>query len=206
MAKKASIDWSRVSAAAAALQKMQMKEYIRPVVQALSKKILARCVLQPAEMGATPGTKGLSSSGNVPTPGRAYWKRGFGNYYVPYATVRSSSLATRKVSKSQVRAGKNRRAGRKGKQVKSQDLSHAWKAISTISGMTVAVRTFNNEYADFVQGGRGDRKQQSKIMQRRGWESVDKIADEFRQGLEARVKKLVVQSIKQFLASKGFTS
>ena len=206
MAKRASIDWHRVSAASAALQQMQIKDYIKPIVQSLAKKILARCVLQPAEMAATPGTKGLSSSGNVPTPGRAYWKRGFGNYYVPYATVRSSSLATRKVSSSQVRAGKNRRAGRKGKQVKSQDLSHAWKAISTISGMTVAVRTFNNEYADFVQGGRGDRKQQSKIMQRRGWESVDKIADEFRQGLEERVKKLVVQSIKQFLASKGFTS
>ena len=205
MAKRASIDWSRIEAAAAALQKMQMKEYIRPVVQDLSKKILARCVLQPAEMAATPGSKGLSSSGNVPTAGRSYWKRSFGRYYVPYATVRSSSLATRKVSSSQVRAGKNRRAGRKGKQVKSQDLSHAWKALSKISGMQVEVKTINNEYADYVQGGAGDRKQQSKIMQRRGWESVDKIADDFRQGLEERVKKLVVRSMKQFLASQGFT-
>ena len=205
MAKRASIDITSMRAAAYALQKMQMKDYIKPIVQSLSKKILARCVLQPAEMGATPGTKGLSSSGNVPTPGRSYWKRGFGNYYVPYATMRISSLATRKVSKSQERAGKNRRAGRKGKQVKSQDLSHAWKALSKVSGMQVEVKTFNNEYADFVQGGAGDRKQQSKIMQRRGWESVDKIADEFRQGLEARVKKLVVQSMKQFLASQGFT-
>ena len=57
-----------------------------------AKKIVME---RPAPMGATPGTKGKSSSGNTLTPGRTVWKRGIGAFRVPGRQVAPQDMTWR---------------------------------------------------------------------------------------------------------------
>ena len=147
----------------AALEAMPTRDFLKTMVFEASTFAQARAARRPAQMGATPSTSGLHSTGNTPTPLRSYYQRGKGARYVP----------GRKVGAITGQTGRTRRSGGK----RSEQLQQSWRRMTNLASanLTVDVVTFVS-YAGHVQGGKTDQPSQTRVMDARGWETVDEVA------------------------------
>ena len=147
----------------AAVNAMPTRDFLKTMVFEASTFAQARAARRPAQMGATPGTSGLHSTGNTPTPLRSYYQRGKGARYVP----------GRKVGAITGQTGRTRRSGGK----RSEQLQQSWRRMTSLAGqgMTSEVVT-SVSYAEYVQGGQSDQQKQTSVMDARGWETVDEVA------------------------------
>jgi len=148
----------------AAVNAMPTRDFLKTMVFEASTFAQARAARRPTAMGATPGTSGLHSTGNVPTPLRAYYQRGKGARYVPGMTNRFGITG---------QTGRTRRSGGK----RSEQLQQSWRRMTNLASanLTVDVVTFVS-YAGHVQGGKTDQPSQTRVMDARGWETVDEVA------------------------------
>lgn len=173
-----------------AMLNMPNKEFLGRLVDQAGLKAKGRIALRPDEMGATPGTSGEHSTGNTPTKGKSFWRRGDGGYYVPKGTQGrgKKNLATAAVKRSD-----------------SEDLYNSWEIQKGKGGMLADVRS-NAKYAGYVQGGAKDDPKQSTDMKARGWDTTD-VAAKF---VEAEIGNVVANTIKAFytayLAKHGITA
>ena len=137
----------------AAVQAMPTRDFLKTMVNEASIIAQARAARRPADMGATPTTSGLHSTGNVPTKGRGYYQRGKGGRHLSLDGKTTSSKK------------------------RSEKLQLSWRRLSSLAGqgMTSEVVT-SVSYAGHVQGGEKDDPNQSYVMDVRGWETVDEVA------------------------------
>ena len=154
------------------------EKFLRTIVFQASEVVQAERVKVPAQMGATPGTSGLHSTGNTPTPLRGYYQRGKGSRYVPGRTSGSITGQT----------GKTRSSGGK----RSQQLQQSWRRDRSSDSMQVDVVT-QVTYAGYVQGGKEDQQAQTRVMDARGWETVDEVA----KAVEDNIGKVISNTIQR---------
>ena len=175
----------------AAMKAMPTEEFLRGVIEQASILAYNEAKLRPTPMAHTYGNKQSSSSGNVATPGKVFWQRGRGEFYKPTGV-----------------SEKTGKAERSRKRKVSEDLTNAWRRDSSLAGRgrQVDVHTTGVKYAGFVQGGRGEEIQQTKLMHDRGWQSVDDVAKK----VEEKISQVVGRTMKTFyidwLAKYGITA
>ena len=175
----------------AAMKAMPTEEFLRGVIEQASILAYNEAKLRPTPMAHTYGSTTSSSSGNVATPGKVFWQRGRGSYYKP-KTISERTGVEKRSAKRKV----------------SEDLTNAWRRDSSLAGRgrEINVHTTGVKYAGFVQGGKGEEKQQTKVMQDRGWQSVDDIAIK----VEEKIAQVVGRTMKTFyidwLAKYGITA
>ena len=151
-----------------------------------AKKLITQ---RPQPMGATPGSKGKSSSGNTPTPGRTFWKRGIGAFREP-KQVDTQGMDWRKGLNA------TRPVRRRGAPVRSEKLQGSWRSRANINGKEMALFS-EVTYAGLVHGGHQEKTKQTSIMDRRDWVTVDEVAKQ----VEADVRKLMAKTTLAFLVS-----
>ena len=183
----------------AAMKTVPMKTMFNELAtQALkdAKKIVME---RPAPMGATPGTKGKSSSGNTPTPGRTFWKRGIGAFRVPGRQVDIQDMTWR--------AGLNatRPVFSKGSPVRSLKLQLNWRTRSERSGNDMSLFT-EVAYAGRVHGGKDDKIKQTKVMDARGWLTVDEVAKKVEANAGKILRNTVAVFLKEWLERHGIST
>jgi hypothetical protein len=166
-----------------ALQSMPTLSILKTLVFEASTFAQARASRRPSQMGATPGTSGKHSTGNVPTPGRTYYQRGKGARYVP------------------VKTGKTRRAGSK----RSEDLAHSWRRNRNADSTVVEVLT-GVSYAGRVQGGADSARKQTRVMNARGWETVDDVAVAVEDNIGKVMRNTVARLYQQWISRHGISS
>ena len=162
----------------AAVQAMPTRDFLKTMVNEASIIAQARAARRPAAMGATTGTSGLHSTGNTPTAGRSYYQRGKGSRYVPGRTSGSITGQT----------GKTRSSGGK----RSEQLQQSWRRDRSSDSMQVDVVT-QVTYAGYVQGGKEDQPAQTRVMDARGWETVDEVA----KAVEDNIGKVISNTIQR---------
>ena len=167
----------------AALEAMPTRDFLKTMVFEASTFAQARAARRPAQMGATPGTSGLHSTGNTPTALRTYYQRGKGARYVPGRRVGSITGQT----------GRTRSSGGK----RSEDLTafkrgNKWLTERSSDSMQVDVLT-SASYAGYVKGGASDSPKQTRVMDARGWETVDEVA----KAVEDNIGKVINNTIQR---------
>lgn len=187
----------------AALKAMPTQAMLKTLVFEASVFAQARASRRPTEMGVTPGTSGDYSTGNVPTPLRAYYQRGKGTRYVPGRRVGSivgQTGSTRRRGKKEVNA--------EGKTVivnRSENLKNSWRRERNSDSTVVEVFT-SVSYAKHVQGGKADEKSRSRDMEARGWESMDEVGEAVEENIGKVMQKTVARLYQQFLTKYGISS
>lgn len=174
----------------AAIKAMPTQAILKTLVFEASMFAQQRAKRRPTEMGATPGTSGLHSTGNVPTPLRAYYQRGKGARYVPGRTSGDTVVKT----------GRTRR-----RKKRSEGLRNSWRrernSDSTIVEVISAV-----SYAGRVQGGSESEHKQTRVMDARGWESTNEIAKAVEDHIGKVMRNTVARLYRQWFAKYGITS
>lgn len=156
-------------------------KFLRSIVQEAANVVDAERRKAPAQTGATAGTSGKHSTGNLKTTQRSYYARTVGSFY-----VRKDGMQT---------AGK-----------RSQDLANSFERSVSNGGLTVSLRSTGVDYAGFVRGGRDESQKQSRVMQARGWQTVDQIADAVVDDITQIVDKSLRAAWKNYLQENGITS
>lgn len=168
-----------------ALRTMPMIEFCAKVNDISARKAEDRIQNRPRQMGTTPGTSGKSSTGNVPTAGRSFYKRDVGSFYVPSGKAKNQMV---------------RQTGT------SQHLQASWQRVSNANGGRIEIRSFNVEYAGYVQGGKNDTPDQSEVMKRRGWETTDKVGKEIEAQMASKLAKMMVLEMQGHIIKYGITA
>ncbi len=176
----------------AAIKAMPTQAILKTLVFEASMFAQARASRRPTEMGMTPGTSGDYSTGNVPTPLRTYWQRGKGSRYVPGRTVGNTSEST----------GRTRR---RASGARSENLKNRWRRERNSDSTVVEVFT-SVTYAKHVQGGKADEKSRSRVMEARGWESIDEVGEAVEENIGKVMQKTVARLYQQFLTKYGISS
>lgn len=166
---------------AQALKSIPTASILKTLVYEASVFTLKEVKKRPPKMGATPGTSGLHSTGNIPTPGRGYYVRGQGGRY---ATL----------------SGKTHRTGKK-----SENLRDSWQTVRSGDSLTVTVES-NVSYATRVQGGADNAKPQTRVMAARGWKNLDTISDMVRENFAKTLQATIVRQYLQWFAKHGVTA
>lgn len=185
------ITFENAQAFEAALKAMPTQSMLKTLVFEASMFAQERATRRPADMGATPGTSGLHSTGNVPTPLRAYYQRGKGARYVPGRT--SGNIVGQ--------TGKTRRSGSK----RSENLKNSWRRERNSDSTVVEVLT-QVSYAGYVQGGSDSSFKQTRVMDARGWETVDEVAKAVEDNIGKVMRNTVGRLYQQWFAKYGITS
>ena len=188
---KSKVTFEHAQAFEAAIRALPTQTILKSLVDEASTFAQARASRRPADMGATPGTSGKYSTGNVPTPLRTYYQRGKGARYLP---GRSTDYGA-------VKAGRTRRRGGK----RSEDLKNSWRRASSQAGFVVEVMS-SVSYAGLVQGGAGDPLQQTRVMDARGWETVTEVAQAVEDNIGKVMRNVVAAQYQQWLARNGISS
>ena len=189
---KNEISFENAQAFEAAIKAMPTVAILKTLVFEAAKFAEARAARRPAEMGATPGTSGLHSTGNVPTPLRAYYQRGFGRRYVP-GFKNSAGIVGQ--------TGKTRGSGTK----KSEKLKDSWRRERSGDSMQVEVLT-DVSYAGYVQGGTGSSIKQTGNMDKRGWETIDEVAVAVEDNIGRIMTATVARQYQQWFKRYGIDS
>ena len=189
---KNEISFENAQAFEAAIKAMPTVAILKTLVFEAAKFAEARAARRPAEMGATPGTSGLHSTGNVPTPLRAYYQRGFGRRYVP-GFKNSAGIVGQ--------TGKTRGGGGK----KSEKLKDSWRRERSGDSMQVEVLT-EVSYAGYVQGGTGSSIKQTGNMDKRGWETIDEVAVAVEDNIGRIMAATVARQYQQWFKRYGIDS
>ena len=149
---------------------------------------------RPTQMGATPGTSGLHSTGNVPTPLRSYYQRGKGMRYVPGFRNSGGIVG---------QTGKTRKSGEK----RSEILRDKWRRVRSGDSMVVEVLTDPEvSYAGYVKGGRDSMIKQTRIMDARGWETMDEVAVAVEDNIGKIMRATVARQYQQWFKRYGIDS
>lgn len=175
----------------AAIKAMPTTSMLKTLVFEASMFAQQRATRRPADMGVTPGTSGLHSTGNVPTPLRSYYQRGKGARYVPGRT--SGSIVGQ--------TGRTRRSGTK----RSENLKNSWRRERNSDSTIVEVLT-NVSYAGHVQGGSDSQQQQTRVMDARGWENTDEIAKAVEDNISKVMRNTVARLYQQWFAKYGIST
>ena len=189
---KNEISFENAQAFEAALKAMPTAAILKTLVFEAASFAEARAARRPADMGATPGTSGLHSTGNVPTPLRAYYQRGFGRRYVP-GFKNSAGIVGQ--------TGKTRGSGTK----KSEKLKDSWRRERSGDSMQVEVLT-DVSYAGYVQGGTGSSIKQTGNMDKRGWETIDEVAVAVEDNIGRIMAATVARQYQQWFKRYGIDS
>ena len=189
---KNEISFENAQAFEAAIKAMPTVAILKTLVFEAAKFAEARAARRPAEMGATPGTSGLHSTGNVPTPLRAYYQRGFGRRYVPGCKNSAGIVG---------QTGKTRGSGTK----KSEKLKDSWRRERSGDSMQVEVLT-DVSYAGYVQGGTGSSIKQTGTMDKRGWETIDEVAVAVEDNIGRIMAATVARQYQQWFKRYGIDS
>ena len=189
---KNEISFENAQAFEAAIKAMPTVAILKTLVFEAAMFAEARAARRPADMGATPGTSGLHSTGNVPTPLRAYYQRGFGRRYVP-GFKNSAGIVGQ--------TGKTRRSGGK----RSEQLKDSWRRERSGDSMQVEVLT-QVSYAGYVQGGRDSMIKQTRIMDARGWETMDEVAVAVEDNIGKIMAATVARQYQQWFKRYGIDS
>ena len=176
----------------AALRAMPTAAILKTLVFEAASFAEARAARRPADMGATPGTSGLHSTGNVQTPLRAYYQRGKGARYVPGMSNSAGIVG---------QTGKTRRSGSK----RSQDLKNSWRRDRSGDSMMVEVLT-EVSYAGYVQGGSDSMTKQTRVMDARGWETMNEVAKAVEDNIGKIMRATVARQYQQWFKRYGIDS
>ena len=191
---KNEISFENAQAFEAAIKAMPTVAILKTLVFEAASFAEARAARRPADMGATPGTSGLHSTGNVPTPLRAYYQRGKGARYVP-GMSNSAGITGQ--------TGKTRRSG----SVRSQDLKNKWRRERSGDSMVVEVLTSPEvTYAGYVKGGRDSMIKQTRVMDARGWETMDEVAVAVEDNIGKIMAATVARQYQQWFKRYGIDS
>ena len=186
------ISFENAQAFVAALKAMPTAAILKTLVFEAASFAEARAARRPADMGATPGTSGLHSTGNVPTPLRAYYQRGKGARYVPGMSNSAGIVG---------QTGKTRRSG----SVRSQDLKNSWRRNRSGDSMVVEVLT-EVSYAGYVQGGSDSMTKQTRVMDARGWETMNEVAKAVEDNIGKIMDATVARQYQQWFKRYGIDS
>ncbi len=178
---KTGVTFENAVAFANAMSSMPTQAILQELVKQTSLKVLERLSVQPAPMGATPGTSGKHSTGNVRTPQRGYYVRGVGGFYV--------------------RKNGSQRASKK----RSEGLTDGRSWAFDTKGLNVDVVT-QVSYAGFVRGGAKDAIKQTTNMAKRGWETTDTIAAQMEIMAGKLMQKTIAAKYSQWLTANGITN
>ena len=191
---KNEISFENAQAFEAAIKAMPTVAILKTLVFEAAMFAEARAARRPADMGATPGTSGLHSTGNVPTPLRSYYQRGKGARYVP-GMSNSAGITGQ--------TGKTRRSG----SVRSQDLKNKWRRERSGDSMVVEVLTSPEvTYAGYVKGGRDSMIKQTRVMDARGWETMDEVAVAVEDNIGKIMAATVARQYQQWFKRYGIDS
>jgi len=191
---KNEISFENAQAFEAAIKAMPTVAILKTLVFEAASFAEARAARRPKDMGATPGTSGLHSTGNVPTPLRAYYQRGKGARYVP-GMSNSAGITGQ--------TGKTRRSG----SVRSQDLKNKWRRERSGDSMVVEVLTSPEvTYAGYVKGGRDSMIKQTRVMDARGWETMDEVAVAVEDNIGKIMAATVARQYQQWFKRYGIDS
>jgi len=189
---KNEISFENAQAFEAAIKAMPTAAILKTLVFEAASFAEARAARRPADMGATPGTSGLHSTGNVPTPLRAYYQRGKGARYVPGMSNSAGIVG---------QTGKTRRSGSK----RSQDLKNSWRRERSGDSMQVEVLT-EVSYAGYVQGGSDSMTKQTRVMDARGWETMNEVAVAVEDNIGKIMRATVARQYQQWFKRYGIDS
>lgn len=167
---------------AAALLANPTAKFLRSIVQEAANVVDAERKLAPAQTGATPVTSGKHSTGNLKTTQRSYYARTVGSFYV------------------------RKDGGQTASKKRSQDLANSFERRTSDGGLTVSLQTAGVDYAGFVRGGRDESQKQTRVMQARGWKTVDQIADAVVNDITQIVDKSLRAAWRDYLQQNGITS
>lgn len=191
---KNEISFENAQAFEAAIKAMPTVAILKTLVFEAASFAEGRAARRPKDMGATPGTSGLHSTGNVPTPLRAYYQRGKGARYVP-GMSNSAGITGQ--------TGKTRRSG----SVRSQDLKNKWRRERSGDSMVVEVLTSPEvTYAGYVKGGRDSMIKQTRVMDARGWETMDEVAVAVEDNIGKIMAATVARQYQQWFKRYGIDS
>ena len=191
---KNEISFENAQAFEAAIKAMPTVAILKTLVFEAASFAEGRAARRPADMGATPGTSGLHSTGNVPTPLRAYYQRGFGRRYVP-GFKNSAGIVGQ--------TGKTRRSGTK----KSEKLKDKWRRERSGDSMVVEVLTSPEvSYAGYVKGGKDSMIKQTSNMDKRGWETMDEVAVAVEDNIGKIMAATVARQYQQWFKRYGIDS
>ena len=191
---KNEISFENAQAFEAAIKSMPTLSILKTLVFEAAVFAQARAARRPTAMGATPGTSGLHSTGNVPTPLKSYYQRGFGRRYVP-GFKNSAGIVGQ--------TGKTRRSGSKG----SEKLKDKWFRERSGDSLTVEVLTKPEvSYVGYVQGGTGSSIKQTSNMDKRGWETIDEVAVAVEDNIGKIMAATVARQYQQWFKRYGIDS
>ena len=189
---KNEISFENAQAFEAAIKAMPTVAILKTLVFEAAVFAEGRAARRPKDMGATPGTSGLHSTGNVPTPLRAYYQRGFGRRYVP-GFKNSAGIVGQ--------TGKTRGGGGK----KSEKLKDSWRRERSGDSMQVEVLT-DVSYAGYVQGGSDSMTKQTRVMDARGWETMNEVAVAVEDNIGKIMRATVARQYQQWFKRYGIDS
>ena len=189
---KNEISFENAQAFEAAIKAMPTVAILKTLVFEAAVFAEGRAARRPTDMGATPGTSGLHSTGNVPTPLRAYYQRGKGARYVPGMSNSAGIVG---------QTGKTRRSGSK----RSQDLKNSWRRERSGDSMQVEVLT-EVSYAGYVQGGSDSMTKQTRVMDARGWETMNEVAVAVEDNIGKIMRATVARQYQQWFKRYGIDS
>ena len=204
---KSGISMENGQAFEAAINAMPSLSILKTLVYEASVFAQARAARYPPIMGYAGDKKNSSSSGNIATPGKTFWKRHDGAYKVAKDKIKKT---TRHRSVGEIT--KMRHYTYTVKEVlgiipvgkfRSEQLSNKmrWPMHKAGDGMIVEVVT-DVRYAAYVKGGKDDEQPQALIMKKRGWENMDDVAaaveDNIGKIMRATVARLYQQWFKRY--------
>ena len=88
---------------------------------------------------------------------------------------------------------------------RSENLKNSWRRERNSDSTVVEVFT-SVSYAKHVQGGKADEKSRSRVMEARGWESIDEVGEAVEENIGKVMQKTVARLYQQFLTKYGISS
>lgn len=213
---RSTIELENAAQIADAFKNINMGRVVKTLMDDLQLLAEKQTEYRPPQMGYSGNSSKPTSSGNSIRNGKTFWKRGDGAYYV-YAEketkvrrfrVTDEDTGKKSFDYSIKQVNRLKPVGK----LRSDNLQESFesrvlgKNAVANSAYVVEVGSTGVRYANFVMGGAADDPGQSQNMKKRGWRSVDEIAQKLDGSAARLANRIIVQQMVEYLRSKGVTA
>lgn len=199
-----------------AFKNINMGRVVKTLMDDLQMLAEKQTAYRPPQMGYSGTKQNATSSGNSIVNGKTFWKRGDGAFYV----AKQKQTKVRRFRVTDEDTGKKsfdfsikqvNRITPVGR-LRSDNLQESFdsrilsKNAVPNAAYVVEVISTGVRYVNYVMGGAADDPRQSENMKKRGWRSVDDIAQKLDGSAARLANRIVVQQMVEYLRSKGVTA